>query len=1012
MDTRIALKAGASLTLMAKGSAVRYTIQNEIGRGGSCIVYHATYQNNAGNTKTVRIKECYPYRLSIVREGCGALLPDACDQKAFEECKKRMYESFLRNDELFRTPGLTNSIANTINIYKENNTIYIVSVYLQGKTLLEHPVQSLKECISFTQSAAAAIQRIHNKGYLYLDVTPQNVFVIDGTTELVQLFDFDSLIPMHGFWTDDGSGVDKISYTQGFAALELQMGRFQKLGAYTDVYGVGALLFYLLFGYAPDAVACETDACYDYKAFRFAGKPYQDKLFFLLTDFFHHTLANYYADRYPDMAQTVQKLEELKRYADTEVSYIISTQVSCPHSFVGRERELEALDSWFHQRSNCLFLTGMGGIGKSFLMRKYLSLHRHQFDAVLYLHDIGSVQRMIADDGLVSISLIKRRKEEGLLDYFSRKFALIREWTAGKRAVLVIDDFCGEVDEEFRSILNADWKVVAITRRDMSAQNFDTLNLQAIQKRSDLYSLFENYAGRKVSMKASMKASMKVSMKVSMQECRYLDDIIDQLRGHTLALTLLARQVANSYLSVKEAAAFARQYGFSHIAPEKIDFVKDQTVYQDTLANIITALFDAGNLPKEPKRILKLLSLFQMPEMDIHFIERLLWLDTKDDFNRLRRDGWISIEGESISIHPVIKESVCAWEWTKEYKAASFRVMEALYGQMEQKERTVQYAEAFLEGCKKVAFLQSSDRYRKLLCQTILNLPREREAYILSHTEELLKEPEAFPVDEALKLFDLAVTFYGEKKDFHAAHGKIMEAKAYVRRHRSGYALGQYYFMLAGFYDDQYDCDDCKNLLDALNKAIFHMKSARNDKSRLLLAKYELSKVIVLIRSGFGKKEEIRKLFHSVKQTIGYEERCFQKRGQDGEKEHKGHWTEHKGDWTKERNQLWTEVVSGYYMGMAWRYALIEPDFASADAYIQKARKFAEKSDVSDLDLIDSILIPHANMLADLNMDEMSIDVLLNGIQICDNYKDILPYVRKERELRACLSELTGFGKE
>lgn len=74
MDSRIALAANTQLHFQNKeGGAVRYTIIKEIGRGGSCIVYDASYETNTRDIKYVRIKECYPFRLRIERESDGTL---------------------------------------------------------------------------------------------------------------------------------------------------------------------------------------------------------------------------------------------------------------------------------------------------------------------------------------------------------------------------------------------------------------------------------------------------------------------------------------------------------------------------------------------------------------------------------------------------------------------------------------------------------------------------------------------------------------------------------------------------------------------------------------------------------------------------------------------------------------------------------------------------------------------------------------------------------------------------
>ncbi len=42
-------------------------------------------------------------------------------------------------------------------------------------------------------------------------------------------------------------------------------------------------------------------------------------MYYELTDFFHHTLANFYLDRYQDMQQVIRKLEEIEKLADTAI---------------------------------------------------------------------------------------------------------------------------------------------------------------------------------------------------------------------------------------------------------------------------------------------------------------------------------------------------------------------------------------------------------------------------------------------------------------------------------------------------------------------------------------------------------------------------------------------------------------------------------------------------------------------------------------------------------------------
>ncbi len=196
MDRRVALAPGVTLKLATKTGYTLFKVNREIGRGGSCIVYDASYTDNLGNYKLVRIKECYPHSLRLTRSEGGALQAESRDAEAFAAAKASLIASYQKNHDLFCIPGLTNAIANTSDLYEANGTVYIVSVYLNGRTFNEFHGNSLHECISLILSTAKTLQRIHAAGYLYLDLKPDNILTLEGSLDLVQLFDFYSIISM------------------------------------------------------------------------------------------------------------------------------------------------------------------------------------------------------------------------------------------------------------------------------------------------------------------------------------------------------------------------------------------------------------------------------------------------------------------------------------------------------------------------------------------------------------------------------------------------------------------------------------------------------------------------------------------------------------------------------------------------------------------------------------------------------------------------------------------------
>ena len=150
-------------------------------------------------------------------------------------------------------------------------------------------------------------------GYLYLDIKPDNVLIVDGYQKQVQLFDFNSLFE----WKKVNQPSDiRLSYTKGFAPIELQTSKIKRLGPHTDVYSVGALLFYLLFGHIPTVPDCEIDAVYDFSKIQYDYHQCDDRLLSSLCHFFHNTLAVYYADRYQNMEEVLDQLLIIEKYAD------------------------------------------------------------------------------------------------------------------------------------------------------------------------------------------------------------------------------------------------------------------------------------------------------------------------------------------------------------------------------------------------------------------------------------------------------------------------------------------------------------------------------------------------------------------------------------------------------------------------------------------------------------------------------------------------------------------------
>ena len=69
IDNRIALERGTTIKLSGDKEI---QINEEVGRGASCIVYDAAYLDNIGVRHIARVKECFPSYLLIFRDSSGS----------------------------------------------------------------------------------------------------------------------------------------------------------------------------------------------------------------------------------------------------------------------------------------------------------------------------------------------------------------------------------------------------------------------------------------------------------------------------------------------------------------------------------------------------------------------------------------------------------------------------------------------------------------------------------------------------------------------------------------------------------------------------------------------------------------------------------------------------------------------------------------------------------------------------------------------------------------------------
>lgn len=982
MSKRIALSPD---TILRFGPETRYTIKGEVGRGGSCIVYDAVYQTNAGDEKTVRIRECYPFDLQLERDAQDSLRCPAGDEERFESAKAQIFADFRLCNSLFYDEASSDSIINTINIHEANNTVYIVSAWSRENVLTALEIGSLRDCVSVVRQTAAAIRSIHQAGYLYLDIKPGNISVITGTSKRVQLFDFDSLIPLSSL-QNGISGL--LSYTRGFAAMELRRGQFGRMGFHTDVFGIGALLFYLLFGRIPEAPDCENGAAFDFSKMKYAD-PFPDRMLFLLEHFFRKTLAAFPPDRWQRMDEVVSALEKIERLADSVYPYLISSPVNAPAFFIGRTAETEMLEAWKEDDSRQnLFVTGMGGIGKSTFIRSFLAKHHGEWDSVIFLYYQKSLLRTITDDAALRVSGTERFPEEKEADYFERKLKKIREILTRDRVLLVIDNFEDRHDPDLGLILGLDCRKIFITREAMGSLNLPVLQLDAIGNEEELLRLFIHYLGREVSP----------------EETDAIQMIIWQLGGHTLAVELFARQISNSFLTLPEASELLRKQGLLHTGSGPVDYLRDDCIRYEHLAAIITRLFEINDLPAEYVSIIKAAALFPAPGIDgRELFRRLNGMDSPEIILNLVGYGWIVRDHERIFLHPLIRDVVRDLPGTETTLAGVWNVLQTLCKEILSEshkeeinkktlcgidpetdlrefitdhdilDHSVSIARGVIDAMENDSQITGSPLAQKLVRAVVVNLPKHEDEAILHYGIALLDHPDHLTPLEILETAEPVEKALLARQEYDAAFRLMERVEPYAADERT---KAEFCGLVSNIYDYRDAPGYQEEMLAWLEAGIDHARRAAPPERKHLLAEYLLSKLNVFTRNGIEDENGIEGLIRELTEIIGQD--CLP----------------------------YSEIRCGFATAMGFYWAELGKDRKEVDQWVDAANRIGKKLYPAGLDFIENCIIPPAIMYLDMKDFDASEAALREGIRICDSHPDLIAYTRKKHDLHRCLLDV------
>ena len=637
------------ISLKPNDKVSKYVIDSVTGYGASCIVYKAWYkEDNNSEPHWVQLKELYPYDIGFFRDASNNLICKTKeDKKKFDEYKKNFEAS---NNMLVKLNRLTDSTPCEIQSFPYNGTKYSIVAYSNGKQYSEKELQKMEldKLLGIIESLAISVSRLHEEGYLHLDIKPDNFLINDIGSAI--LFDVDSVVPVEEIKYRNG-----ISYSKKWAAPEVKYAvkksDHKDISCKSDIFSIGVILFEAITGrgFLPmETVSYNRNWDIEISIKNREEKQNRKvninpKFYHRIKEIFEKTLDRNPDNRYETAKELKSALTDAIALYNEKV-YLISSCREVISNFVGRNAELKEIHNAL-QESDTVFLHGFGGIGKTELALKYAQKHKEDFDTIVFCKYENNLKDTLAN---INTANYNHQDDEKFLNDLPN---LLNE-----RVLIILDNFDlkkPNSDPYFKeNFLKLNCKKIITTRRD-----------------------FFRDLGRQISVNHLDKDSMQLFK----QECEWnsaddgkeeiVKEIFNIIQSHTLFIVAVARMKAELDLSIEELLDNVKEnlldngYEICDMNEETLKVIAEKLFNMDAIGNNDdeTAAYQQvlRNLYALKWRTV---TLNDYTEIACYGLTDKEKIKQQNLLNKLVRRGWVQTadfgEKQEYFLHPIMQELV------------------------------------------------------------------------------------------------------------------------------------------------------------------------------------------------------------------------------------------------------------------------------------------------------------------------------------------------------------------
>ena len=446
-DNRTFLNDGTIINL--KGTEYRFLELK--GRGASCVVYLA---ENCSNNRRVLIKEFYPKKCDITRDENNNLVISNSDSNIYRILKEQLRKAYKLQLEFHNSDETGNYTSDAETMVEAYSTLYIIMNKVVGSSYDKVVPENITDVLEVCKSVATAIGFYHKKGYLHLDIKPDNIYVLKETNQIINLFDFDTVK-----LKSDLENGNYIANSNEIAAPEISKaeideftGKYlQEVDERADIYAIGHILFEKVMerdAKSSDIILGKKFNLGKTKLLKNSSPQLREKI----QEIFQHTVVRMKSERYSNTDELIKALDQaLKIATEEQDGYLIDNNITVTTSnsyYISRKDKLSEIRQHL-ENYHIAYLYGIGGIGKSETAREYAEEYRCAYTTIQLSVYSGDLKSLIAGLEFSNDNKTGGYFEKDINIRYETKLSLLsKAMINNERTLLIIDNYNVEPDSD------------------------------------------------------------------------------------------------------------------------------------------------------------------------------------------------------------------------------------------------------------------------------------------------------------------------------------------------------------------------------------------------------------------------------------------------------------------------------------------------------------------------------------------------------------------------------------